>query len=131
MIDIGTTDFYIDVPSMAKNEFEKYSVRLFDEWEEFIKTGLMLPDYRLALEVEEGSVKGVGRIAVALYALYLGIGNYGSFISGLQTIHDQVNAVGDYLANQAVVPFGQQWVGSGPSELGNLPLGMDFLTSVR
>lgn len=105
MIDIGTTDFYIGVPSMPRHEFDGYSTQLFDEWEKFIGTTLALPDYRLALEVEEGSVKGAGKIAVGLYALYMGIGNYGSFISGIQTISTQVSSVGDFLANRPTAPF--------------------------
>lgn len=109
MIDIGSTDFYIGVPSLPRLEFEEYSTRLFDEWESYVERTLQLPDYYLALEVEEGSVKGVGKVAALLGALYIGIGNYGSFISGLQTIHGQVNSVGNYLAKRAADPF----VGSG------------------
>ncbi len=90
---------------MPRPEFEKYSMRLFDEWEERVERTLALPDYSLALEVEEGSVKGVGKLAVLLGALYVGIGNYGSFISGLQTIRDQVSSVGDFLAERAANPF--------------------------
>lgn len=105
MIDLGTTDFFIGVPSMPRSEFREYSTRLFDEWEDYVSRNLELPDYSLALEVEEGSVKGVGRIAVVLGALYVGIGNYGDFIQGIQTIRNQVSSVGDYLAEQAGDPF--------------------------
>ena len=105
MIDLGTTDFFIGVPSMPRSEFRKYSTRLFDEWEDHVSRTLELPDYSLALEVEEGSVKGAGRIAVVLGTLYLGIGNYGDFIQGIQTIRSQVSSVGDYLAERAAGPF--------------------------
>ena len=88
MFDLGSTDFYIAVPSMPRREFEKYSTSLFDEWDEYAARILALPDYSLVLEVEEGSIKGSGKIAVVLGALYIGIGNYGSFMSGLQTIRD-------------------------------------------
>lgn len=105
MIDLGATDFYIDVPSMPRHEFEIYSTNLFDEWEIYVEQALKLPDYSLALEVEEGSIKGGGRIAVALGALYFGIGNYGSFISGMQIIQGQINSIGDFLASRASIPF--------------------------
>lgn len=105
MIDLGTTDFFIGVPSMPRPEFEKYSTRLFDEWEEHVGRTLALPDYSLALEVEEGSVKGAGNIAVVLGALYLGIGNYGDFFQGLQTIRGQISSAGDFLAERAAIPF--------------------------
>jgi hypothetical protein len=105
MIDLGATDFYIDVPSLSRHEFEKYSTELFDEWEAYVERVLKIPDYALALEVEEGSIKGGAKIAAALYALYMGIGQYGSFVSGIQTIQGQVSSVGDFLVNHAIKPF--------------------------
>lgn len=105
MFDLGSTDFYIAVPSMPPREFEKYSTHLFDEWDEYVGKALALPDYSLFLEVEEGSVKGIGKIAVVLGAFYIGIGNYGSFISGVQTIREQISNMGDFLAERAALPF--------------------------
>jgi len=105
MIYLGGTDFYIDVPSLPRHEFEQYSTKLFDEWEAYVEKSLKIPDYSLALEVEEGSIKGGAKIAATLGALYFGIGQYGSFISGLQTIQGQVSAVGSFLAAQASAPF--------------------------
>ncbi|MCW1938774.1 hypothetical protein OMD46_25035 [Pseudomonas sp. MDMC_285] len=105
MIDLGATDFYIDVPSLPRHEFEKYSTKLFDEWEAYVEQVLKIPDYALALEVEEGSIKGGAKIAAAMYALYIGIGQYGSFVSGLQTIQGQMSSVGDFLATHATNPF--------------------------
>jgi len=105
MIDIGTTDFLINVPSLPRDQFESYSSNLFDIWDKRVEQSLILPDYSISLEVEEGSVKGVGRIATVLGALYLGIGNYGSFISGLQTIRGQVISVSNSLVENATLPF--------------------------
>jgi hypothetical protein len=102
---IGSTDFYIGVPSLPKRQFEEYSAHLFDEWEIYVDQVLELPDYSLSLVVEEGSIKAVGKIAAALSVLYIGIGQYGSFISGLQIIHDQVRTVSGYLAVRAGAPF--------------------------
>lgn len=105
MIDLGTTDFYIATPSIPRSDFERYSTQLFDDWENHVAQTLSLQDYSLVLEVEEGSVKGVGRIAAVLGAVYLGIGNYGDFVQGIQTIRGQVSSVGDYLTEHAVIPF--------------------------
>jgi hypothetical protein len=105
MIDFGTADLYIGVPSMPRDEFELYSTRLFDEWEAYVEKTLLLPDYFLSLDVEEGSVSARGKIAGGLAALYIGICNYGSFVSGLQTIRDQINWSSDFLAKKAAVPF--------------------------
>lgn len=105
MIDIGNTEFLIAERSLAKDDFEFYSSRLFDTWDEYIEKSLKLPDYSISLEIEEGSIKGKGKIAVAVGALYFGIGNYGDFISGLQTIRGQVAYVSNKLVESASSPF--------------------------
>lgn len=105
MINLGTTDIYINVPSMPRDAFEDYSTHLFDKWERYIEDSISLPDYSLALNVEEGSIKVAGTIGAIAYAVYMGIGNYGSFISGLETIRNQVRSAGDFLAKQSVAPF--------------------------
>lgn len=105
MINIGTTDFIIAVKSLPRDEFELYSTNLFDAWDNCVQQSLMLPDYSISLEIEEGSIKGGGKIAVALGALYLGIGNYGGFMSGLQTIRDQVSYTGKILVENATSPL--------------------------
>jgi len=105
MANIGATEFYVGIPSLPREDFEQYSTQLFDEWEKYVDSVLELPDYSIALDVEEGSIKAVGRVAAALGVLYIGIGQYGSFINGLETIHKQVRDVGDYLAERAGAPF--------------------------
>ncbi|MFJ3007220.1 hypothetical protein [Pseudomonas fluorescens] len=105
MIDLGATDFYIDVPSLPRQEFEEYSTKLFDEWEAYVGKVLKIPDYALALDVEEGSIKGAAKIAAAVYALYMGVGQYGSFMSGVQTRRGQISSAGEFLAANATAPF--------------------------
>jgi hypothetical protein len=109
MIDLGATDFFIDVTSLPHSDFEKYSNQLFDVWVNHVDNTLNLSDYSISLEIEEGSVKGKGKIAIAtLGALYIGIGQYGSFVSGLQTIRDQVVSSGNFLAEHSSKPFDVQ-----------------------
>jgi hypothetical protein len=105
MANIGTMDFYIGVPSLPRKEFEEYSTNLFDEWEAYVGSNLELQDYSLILEVEEGSIKAKGKIIATLGVIYFGIGQYGSFISGLETIQSQIRSVGDYLGTRASSPF--------------------------
>ena len=105
MIGIGNTEFLIAVRSLAKDDFEVYSSQLFDTWDEYIQQSLKVPDYSISLEIEEGSIKGKGKIAVVASALYLGIANYGSFISGLETIRGQASYLGNKLVENAVLPF--------------------------
>lgn len=101
MIDLGSTDFLIQVPSLPEDELAQLSTSLFDSWESFVGDSLAVPDYSLFLQVEEGSIKGVATVGALLYAVYMGIGNYGSFISGLKTINEQLIAAREYLAEEA------------------------------
>jgi hypothetical protein len=105
LIGIGSAEIYIDIPSLPREELEIYSRELFTQWENHVDTYLELSDYSLSISVEDGSVKALGKIAVGLYALYIGIGQYGSFISGLKTIKDQVSEASDYFGKEAVAPF--------------------------
>lgn len=105
MITIGRTDFYIDVPEISSIELERYSTHLFDDWEKYTSKHLHLSDYSLLLEVEEGSIKALKKIGVTAGVLYLGIGQYGSFISGVNTISDQTKAVAEYFTTRASAPF--------------------------
>lgn len=79
---------------------------MFDEWDSYVETHLDLPDYAVTLVVEEGSIKGLGKIAATAGALYIAIGNYGGFISGVQTIRDQASYVTNALFDQAKHRFG-------------------------
>lgn len=105
MINIGNSEFLIPIQSLSKYNFEIYSSHLFDVWDEYIQKSLKVPDYSISLEVEEGSIKGTGKIAVTVGALYFGIGAYGDFISGLQTIRGQVSYLNQKLVESAVVPL--------------------------
>ena len=90
MVDLGSIDFNLAVPSIPKAELEEYTTRLFDAWELQVQEAVHIPDFSISLQVEEGSIKGKGLIAGGLLAVYIGIGNYGSFISGLEIIRAQV-----------------------------------------
>lgn len=47
----------------------------------------------------------MARIGVGLSVLYIGIGNYGSFISGVQTIYGQISSATEFLSSRASAPF--------------------------
>jgi hypothetical protein len=63
MLDVLTTSFYIKSPAFDKAAFEYHSSELFDEWEAQVEAHLLLPDYALTLVLEEGSIKGRGKVA--------------------------------------------------------------------
>lgn len=105
MLDLGTTEFVLAVPSLPEAELKRLSTALFDAWEGYVDTALSLPDYSLFLQVEEGSVRGAAKIAAFAGALYLAIGNYGDFISGVKTIGEQISATSEFLSDQAKQTF--------------------------
>ncbi|WOD10613.1 hypothetical protein RPW65_16410 [Pseudomonas sp. NyZ704] len=105
MLDVVTTSFYIKAPMFEREAFEKYSTDLFDEWDRYVEKHLELPEYAVTLVVEEGSIKGAARIGATLGALYLAIGNYGSFISGVQIIREQASHVTNALFDEAKNSF--------------------------
>ena len=105
MIDVVTTSFYIKSPLFDKHDFEHYSSEVFDEWESQVALHLNLPDYALTLVLEEGSLKGRGSIAAAVMALYIGIGEYGDFVSGLRTMQEQASYLSTALFQEAKERF--------------------------
>lgn len=113
MLDVVTTSFYIKSPTFDKAAFEYYSSELFDAWEIQVEAHLQLPDYALTLILEEGSIKGKGKIAAYATAFYIGIGAYGDFMAGLGTVRDQAAYVSNVLFEQAKRQF------SSNSERGN------------
>lgn len=97
MVDIVTSNFYLIAGEYNKKDFEAYSIDLFEKWSSDVKATITFEDYSLYLVVEEGSIKGVGKVvAGSLTALYFGIASYGSFVSGVKTISSQ----GDYVTQQ-------------------------------
>jgi hypothetical protein len=105
MINIGTTDFYLDVPSLAIEEFETYSTKLFDDWEAYVADVLKLPDYYLALDVQEGSISAKSKILVGATAVCTFLATYGSISSGAKSLYSDVRAAGNYLGVKAAAPF--------------------------
>lgn len=105
MVDLGSTEFHLAIPSYSEAELRQLSTRLFDSWESFAGDALSIPDYSLFLQVEEGSVRGLATVGAVLTAVYFGIGNYGDFVSGLRTINEQLAATSSYLRENAPTVF--------------------------
>ena len=105
MLDVVTTSFYIKSPFFDKAAFEHHSSELFDKWDAQVEAHLLLPDYSLTLVLEEGSIKGRGKVAAYATAFYFGIGAYGDFMSGLGTVRDQAAYVSNVLFEQAKSQF--------------------------
>lgn len=106
MVDIITSNFYLKAGEYDKKDFEAYSIDLFEKWSSDVKSTITFEDYYLYLVVEEGSVKGVGKVvAGSLTALYFGIASYGSFVSGVKIISSQADYVTQQLFTSAKLIF--------------------------
>lgn len=101
MIEIGSVSIFIPITKLSKLELEDYSISLFDSWENDLNNSLAIPDYSILLEVEDGSIGIKGKIAATAIALYTGISQYGSFISGVEIISKQASAAIESLASKA------------------------------
>lgn len=108
MVDLGSTDFYFRILALPREELEAFSSELFDSWEARISHEVPLDDYALALEIEEGSVKGSAKVYVKLIALAAFISQYGSIVQGLQTMRSHIMLAGDYLTVKAHELLGQE-----------------------
>lgn len=101
MLDLGQTRFHLAIPGGAGDTLESLSIGLFDEWEDYVDQTLTLSDYSLFLQIDEGSINGLGKIAVRADVLVKTIALYGSFFYGLEIIGLQLGDGRDFLAEQA------------------------------
>ena len=109
MLTLGGAKFTIFIPALSQSELESYTTTLFDSWEEQVDKELdRLPDYALYLDVEEGSLKGTGRIVASLSNLIIAVGVYGGFVQGVQIINSQVKIASECLKTKAVEPFADE-----------------------
>lgn len=93
MLEIGTTSFELDIAPLGEVSLKAYATGLFKQIDEQASTLLPLLDYGLELDLEEGSLKGRSLILATAAGLYLGIGQYGSFVQGLREIRNGARAL--------------------------------------
>lgn len=105
MIDLVVTNFILKDVEFDEKNLERKASDLFDSWDNYVSMHSSLSDYSISLTVEEGSVKGLGKVAAAIGAVYLAIGEYGDFISGIKTLQDQAYLLSDALFDQAQTRF--------------------------
>lgn len=105
MLDLGSTDFNLCIASVDAARLENLSNSLFDKWDAYVDQTLVLPDYSLFLQVEEGSIIGRGQIMAGARALAIGLTAYGGIISGIDTVSGQLKSANIFLAEQAQVIF--------------------------
>jgi len=69
MIDIVRAYFNLDTPAPPEDDLIAYARRVFDKMDAAAEKLLSFEDYSLYLAVEEGSVKGFGKVAVYARAM--------------------------------------------------------------
>jgi hypothetical protein len=87
MLNLGNTDFVLAIPSIPEHELSQLSLSLFDLWEKRIEIAVPVPDYSLFLEVENGSIKGSGKILSAVQTTVQAVVLIGGFASGIEYIN--------------------------------------------
>ena len=106
MIKLGTAAFNLQVAGLSTEELKEYSSKLFDLWEAQVESELRnLSDYSLRLEVEEGSLKGRGKIFAGVALVYGAICGYGSFVQGLQMLNGHVRSAVSCLNDKSISSF--------------------------
>jgi hypothetical protein len=106
MIKLGTAAFNLQVAGLSTEELKEYSSKLFDLWEAQVEIELsILSDYSLRLEVEEGSLKGRGKIFAGVVLVYGAICGYGSFVQGLQMLNGHVRSAVSCLNDKSISSF--------------------------
>lgn len=86
MIDVARAFFRLNVPRLPEAELTQFAQRVFSDFELAADKLLPLDDFGVYVAVEEGSIKGGGKILVTAAALYVGIGQFGSFVQGVKEI---------------------------------------------
>ena len=100
---LGTAAFNLQVESLSADKLKEYSGELFDLWEAQVESELgFLSDYSLYLTVEEGSLKGRGKIYAALGAVYVFISGYGSLAQGVQLLNSHVRSAVSCLNEKSI-----------------------------
>lgn len=112
MIDIVRASFNFDTPAPPEDDLIAYARRVFDKMDAAAEGLLPFEDYSLYLAVEEGSVKGFGKVAVYASAFVTCVAQYGSFIQGLEIIKRQGNDVAQAIIRAA----------SGDEMMQNIPI---------
>jgi len=101
VIEIAAVDFTVDVVPLGERQLADSANHLFDDWDGYLTRSLPLSDYYIRFELAEGSLKGKGKVAVAVGALYAGIASFGSFMSGVHEIAAISRSAGNFLLHTA------------------------------
>ncbi len=86
-------------PSDAEEQLTRIAVAAFPLAQQVAREFFPSIETEPHLAVEEGSVRLSAKIVAGAYALYLGIGNYGDFVSGVQILRRQGRQAADYVVH--------------------------------
>lgn len=125
MISIGEGHFHLESAPLNEKALRAHARHLFKDFDRAASDYLPLEDYGLHLEVEQGSIKGKTIVLASLGALYVGVGQFGSFIQGLREIGSLAKTVNEEVLRQAPSEFnlpqnGTRWRRSDSATLGQL-----------
>jgi len=100
MPDVSRAFFRLDMPTPPEADLVAFARSVFADLDRTAEKLLPFPDYDLYVAVEEGSVKGGAKVWVTAGALYVAIGQFGSFIQGVREISALGRSVATRVINQ-------------------------------
>jgi hypothetical protein len=86
MIELSRAYFRFEVPAPDEANLLAFARAVFQDFDRAADQLFPLPDYAVYVAVEEGSIKGGGKILAAAGAAYLAIAQFGSFVQGVREI---------------------------------------------
>ncbi|MGN0920175.1 MAG: hypothetical protein ACI4NJ_00455 [Cellvibrio sp.] len=105
MINLGSTYFKLNFPTLNKDELKAYAVKLFEEWELEGQELVLSGNYSLKLEVRTGSLIACGVICAIASAVYTAIVKYPDFSKGMRALIEDVNALRTTFRKKAAAPY--------------------------
>jgi hypothetical protein len=125
LITIGEARFHLDAPDLDDQALRDYATALFVDFDVAVADLLQLSDYGIHLDIEEGSIKGYGKVFATAATLYFSIGHFGDFVQGVQEISRLMKAAVGVLLEEAPKKLGQErfeltWKRSDTGKLGRV-----------
>lgn len=92
---------HIEPVNLAQNEieaFQSYISQFVSDRGKFF----LYPDVQIDVAIKEGSLKSYATVLGTIYAVYLGIGNYGDFRQGISLLYEDCRRLAESVCNESL-----------------------------
>jgi hypothetical protein len=101
VIELLNAEFVLSTPAPGKEGLESFATALFLRLDEYATRQLPFNDYAFHLEVEDGSIKGRANFLAKATVFYFAIGQFGSFVEGVERIADLTGRLSHFVIEEA------------------------------